>query len=401
MHFLFIKSFTFFLIILAYSSQGFAQKNNVNTSKNSNNSTVLSHVVSTASESTVIVEDKNGRKILGFSYWNGVGKDLKTLNSSWIVTTSVSSKSDVFVYFSGVRIKAEVKYIDQESDISILFLDNTVIKPIATDSVSEVQQFNGAIFFASELSNNKIGHLLGSIPRAQRISGIDFWEFSSPNFKNQNLGALFNSQGNIVGLISNKYKPSDTSVLAIPFQFIKTLRESLVAAEIIKILTIDDKYKESFGDDFVKWLYSGGEKNPQQYLIQYSDAQKIIDSQASDKIEKYQKALYEIAQVFYAQKNKVSSNQQPIEKNITLICQLFSQSRDHRQQATYHIDFAASTVNKYAATITDNQIAYSHTNGSSTYSTRIDRVSGFAVVGSGQFPMLLSGNCTKSEGRSF
>jgi hypothetical protein len=80
---------------------------------------------------------------------------------------------------------------------------------------------------------------------------------------------------------------------------------------------------------------------------------------------------------------------------------MFSQSRDHRQQVTYQIDFAASTVNKNSATITENQITYSHTNGSTTYNTRIDRVSGFAVVGSGQFPMLLSGNCTKTEGRSF
>ena len=85
---------------------------------------------------------------------------------------------------------------------------------------------------------------------------------------------------------------------------------------------------------------------------------------------------------------------------VNIVCELYNERGIPQRPMSFVIDYENSIVNGYKANITNESITYSYSTPA-IYNVRIDRISGSVVIGTLQFPLLLTGNCRKVEGRAF
>jgi hypothetical protein len=365
----------------------------------------LSAVLALVEPSIVIVEDASGKNFLGFCYENGTGSlDEKDLKSSWIVTNSIESKKEIYVRYKGMRIKAVNKFTDVDADVSILFLDNTVVKKGTVASESELSIDKTRGYFATNLSDNKITLNAVNLEKTIKLNDFDFFELTSKSSIENLSGGLFDSSGRFFGLLPRKNKSDVKSLLAMSSKNTQMISDAQTAATIIKLLALDEKYHSQYGDDFAKWLYSSEDR---KYLQMYKDASKTFSTpnanqNLDERFKDHQKKLFDIAMVFFNNKNMQSTTSKNVQKNVSLVCRISTEYKTQPQQMSFVIDFNTQRVNGNNANIGDSVITFSYMGGDNTFfNVRIDRIGGHVTLGTSQFPTLASGPCSKVEERAF
>lgn len=344
----------------------------------------------------VTVKNSDGAEALGVSYVAGQNSQSKN-EFTWVIGSQPAFKrnTDTTISFNGIVAKGEFKYFDEESGFFLILVDNTKITP-PLKSKFEQPKSNAFYIEKNKKIDKQVATKLGSL----KIAGTNLHKFTTTQITNASNLIFFDNSGNLLGIsLGNQSK--EPNLFAIDNTGIQRIFDAVMQTEFIKILTVNEKYHGDFGVDFVKWYMNGTPQDNERYFNLYKNASSILDGNQDDKLEKTFKAMSEIAQAYLSDKNKTRNNTAEVKK-LNLVCNVFSRSRDNHRSLTFLIDSESSTVNGYPAIINENQITYEYSNQDGTrYKTNIDRTSGFVVIGTVQFPLLMSGNCIKTEGKAF
>lgn len=83
---------------------------------------------------------------------------------------------------------------------------------------------------------------------------------------------------------------------------------------------------------------------------------------------------------------------------VTLNCS-YNGSNGQRRDIPTVIDYRTRQVNGYAAEMSDTAIQWSYpsSDGKFTYNAALNRLSGFASIGTTEFPSLMTGQCTTAQ----
>lgn len=375
------------------AKEGTKSDQGLNTGKSLQSRTLESSV----EPSIVYIDGGSGTIGTGVAFENT--GDGKSLNSTFIYTTAstIKNRDEVTISYAGITSKVAVKYIDKGVDFAILQAEGTVIPEIS-------KNFNGQLIegkttligvqakLGGRISKNRINYV-----GKRKLSGIEFLEFTGALPKDESGYVLVDEKGSIAGIVS-AFRPSSDRVLVIGNDIIKRHSDSFSAAEIIKIIAIDKKFHSNFDDGFARWIAKGEIGNPNKYLDMYEKGWSIFKESGPDVMKRGTEALFEIAKIYYAENSK--STQQVRPNIINLVCEVYSKNRENHRVMSFVINLDESTVDGNKARITQNHISYSYSNPT-TYNVEIDRIAGYVVIGTSQFPALVSGNCRLTESKAF
>lgn len=358
-------------------------------------------------ESIVLIdaEDSGGRRQgSGVAIRNGFGQSAKETyvpTSTWIVTNAhvVKDAKHVGVSVDGFSAKGEVKYRDAQMDIAFVFLEGTVVKPVDLTEKSALIA-PGEIVFAIGAPQGLTRSITEGIVSATRqIDGVRLIQTSAAISAGSSGGGLFTSAGELVGVTTFKIVGGESLNFAVEITQISKLFDALAAAAVMKV-GLDPKHLPTFGDAFVKWVYSARGETGGTVLDEYSDAQaKWMKKELS--LEKWIDKQFEIANRYYKLVAATYTPRNSQGAKLTLICQLFG-SRDGPQSESYEINFEEGTIDGHPARINSNFMQYTYKNkGGTEYTMVFDRNASTLTVSTERFPRLLHGKCSKSEGRAF
>lgn len=330
--------------------------------------------------------------------------------STWIVTNAhvVKDTKQVSVMVDGFPTKGEVMYRDSQMDIAFVYLDGTVVKPVELGRKS-VSPAPGDVVFAIGAPQGLTRSITDGIVSATRqIDGVRLIQTSAAISPGSSGGGLFTSSGELVGVTTFKIVGGDSLNFAVEITQVNNLFKAHTAAGIMKV-GLEPKYMPTFGDGFVKWVYSARGETGGTVLDEYSDAEARM---MKDELpyEKWNEKLLEILNRYYmlVEAAKTPANSQgtnsggAADSKLVLICQLFGTSGGAPRTESYEIDYAKGTIEGRTAKINSSIMQYSYKNKSGTeYAMVFDRNASTLTISTEGFPRLLHGKCSKSEGKAF
>lgn len=280
-------------------------------------------------------------------------------SNSWVVTNAhvVDNAKKAFIKYNGNEYPFEIKYLNRDFDIAILFVDNLVIKssePLNSDIKigSKVYAIGSPLGLEKTITDGIVSAIRqrGEVPLIQTTAAI------SPGNSG---GGLFDSNGNLIGITTFKLKGGENINFAIRSSFISNFDEAIFATGQILIgseqsLTADEKYK------FINWFAS--EKNPDGTSISkyYSEQHdKFRENKNFEVMLDFDKEIFSR----FKSSNMYKTSREPInsqinqENNIsTLDCTI--QGPKTTTPFTATINFKQNTVNGFPATISESEFKY-------------------------------------------
>jgi Trypsin-like peptidase domain len=366
-------------------------------------------------ESIVLIdaEDSSGRRQgSGVAIRNGLAKspDGKLIPSStWIVTNAhvVKDAKVVSVMVAGFLTKGEVQFRDVQMDIAFVYIDGTVVKPVELTEQSTVLSPGDVVFAIGAPQGLTRSITDGVVSSMRTIDGIRLIQTSAPISPGSSGGGLFSSSGDLAGVTTFKVVGGDSLNFAVEITQVRKLLAAHDAAVMMKI-GIDPQYQSIFGDEFARWVYSASGETGGTVLDEFREAEaRWLRNEMP--FEKWIDKQFEISNRYYefVNSSKASNSQSANggsrnKSKLVLICQLFGASNGQPQTQSYEIDYERETINRYSAKIDPNIMKYSYKNNRGTeYTVVFDRNAATATVSTEQFPRLLQGKCSKSEGKVF
>lgn len=326
--------------------------------------------------------------------------------STWLFTNAhvLSGARQVDLLIGHFRAKAAVKYVDDELDLAILDAADTVLRPAELISGSLEVRPGAPVFAIGSPKGLALTISDGIISSVRKIGGVDYIQSTTPLSPGSSGGGLFSAKGALIGITSFKLKGGEALSFALDAREARLAFDALSTAEIIKAAAIDEKYHERFGNDFIKWLSRGANGSRTHYVERQEEIfrQYLQSASAPEAQRKFQEDLFEIAQTFAKEKGSTAgqgSSSDASSAPLNLVCSMRSSSGEGRA-LTFRINLQAGTVNGRPANIQETQITFSY--GTDTkYNVQLDRIASSAVIGTAQFPALMTGSCTRAAGRAF
>ena len=360
------------------------------------------------------VEDSSGRRQgSGVAIRNGVRINTDgqyVPSSTWIVTNAhvVKDSNEVSVMVAGFPVKGKVTFRDTQMDIAFVFLDLTVIKPVEFTESSTLLSPGDVVFAIGAPQGLTRSITEGIVSAIRTIDGIRLVQTSAAISPGSSGGGLFSSAGVLTGVTTFKVVGGDSLNFAVEIAQVRRLLAARAAAEMMKI-GINSQYLPSFGDGFVKWVYSAGGETGGTVLDEYEDANnRWMKNELT--YDKFNEKQFDIANRYYklineskSQSNTSSaSNAQNSPSKLVLVCQLFGTSNNSPRTESFEIDFSKSLIEGYPAKITSSMMQYTSKNNKGTeYTMVFDRNAATLTISTEQFPRLLHGSCSKSDRKAF
>jgi S1-C subfamily serine protease len=357
-------------------------------------------------ESIVLVEvaDSAGRRLgSGVAFRNGVtrGQDGSYVPSStWVVTNAhvVRDEKTASVSVAGFPTVGDVAYRDQQMDIAFILLPSTVIKPARQREDSTALSAGHTVFAIGAPQGLARSITEGIVSAIRTIDGMRLIQTSAPISEGSSGGGLFVSSGELAGITTFKVVGGESLNFAVDLAQVLRLFDAKIAADILKV-GINEKYLSSFGDGFVKWIYSAKGQSGGTVLEEYEDLEaRYLKSELTwDQLtEKY----LEIVNRYY-KLTKSSRDDSASSSRLVLVCQLYGDKGDPPRTLSFTVDFASETINGYSAKIGSESMEFSYTNKTATYTATFDRIAGTVRISTKDFPSLSHGKCSKTEAKAF
>ena len=323
-----IRNFTYLIILASTPIASIADQPNHD----------ASFVYEIASPSIILVHSENSSiKSQGSGICVGNGLQIKSdakgfspedfeKASSWIYTNAhvIVDENKTFIKYKKDNYKAEVKYLDRDFDIAILFVPNVVIKT-SVPAVGSYNIGNEVYAIGSPLGlENSISD--GIISGTRQKDKVPLIQTTAPISPGNSGGGLFDKSGKLIGITTFKLKGGENLNFAIDVAFVNQLDEAIMPAELISAsepsLVKPEIYK------FINWLASEKAENGMPYYKYYNaEVERLLkqgDAEGAVKLDSDTLAKFR----YLSQKQSSSKSQKSINEeanpsaHIVLDCEI-------------------------------------------------------------------------------
>lgn len=380
----------------------------------SNQKSPGSFVYQKNSESIVLIDAKSsgGRQQgSGVAIRNGSNKKIGNTHVpslTWVVTNAhvVKDAKYVDVIANGLTYKGEVVFRDEKIDVSFLYVDNAVIKPVNWSEKAK-SVFPGDVVFALGAPKGLTKSITEGIVSAVRdVGGVNLIQTTAAISPGSSGGGLFSASGEILGITTFKILGGDSLNFAIDISRVKRMLDAYDAASLLKG-QVDSEFLSFFGDDFARWLYYSAGKTNGTVLEEFEYFKEKLFSEKISFEEYFEKERDIISRYINYIDEIKSKSGQPSEKileesqsKLVLVCKIFSSEGSILGSKSFEVDFSKKSINGFPAKINSREMKYSFKNKNNVeITTTFNRDSGSLLVIFNN--SLINGSCSKSEGPLF
>ncbi|WP_101103458.1 S1C family serine protease [Macromonas bipunctata] len=380
----------------------------------SNQKSPGSFVYQKNSESIVLIDAKSsgGRQQgSGVAIRNGSNKKIGNTHVpslTWVVTNAhvVKDAKYVDVIANGLTYKGEVVFRDEKIDVSFLYVDNAVIKPVNWSEKAK-SVFPGDVVFALGAPKGLTTSITEGIVSAVRdVGGVNLIQTTAAISPGSSGGGLFSASGEILGITTFKILGGDSLNFAIDISRVKRMLDAYDAASLLKG-QVDSEFLSFFGDDFARWLYYSAGKTNGTVLEEFEYFEEKLFSKKISFEEYFEKERDIISRyINYIDEIKSKSGQrsekilEESQSKLVLVCKIFSSEGSILGSKSFEVDFSKKSINGFPAKINSREMKYSFKNKNNVeITTTFNRDSGSLLVIFNN--SLINGSCSKSEGPLF
>ncbi len=329
---------------------------------------------------------------------------------SYVVTNAhvVQRANSVLVLQGGKRCQADAYYVDDESDLALLYVhgDLLLISPPFSGTQLKVGEKVFAIGSPFGLENT-ISE--GIISGKREQNGVLLLQTTAAVSPGNSGGGLFDSKGRFVGITTFKLRGGENLNFAVDAGRIYEIGEARAWSRLLRVNLLKMNVTTQFSVDqmalinsgaLTEWVLKTRDENGEKLCTKMEHLWPGLTADPSVMLAA-RKELLKIVKQFLSDQAGDTSNMQNKPEKVLMVCSVASEKGTYRHDESFTMDYTNRTVNGHPAQFTDAEIWWIETRENTKYVHTLNRYSASIQIGSERFPNLMFGHCSPAAERKF